>query len=64
MEFLLVYAGIAVVTTICLVIVIATIGAVWANVAKIQAAAEFAIALDDNASSTRNATSWHPSENV
>lgn len=63
MEFLLVYAGIAVITTVCLVVVIATIGAAASNVAKIHAAAEFAMAMDD--SDRPNAgTSWHPSENV
>lgn len=60
-ETFLMFVGIALVTTLCLVILIAAVGAAYVNVEKIRAAAEFALALEDDKPSS---TSWHPSENL
>lgn len=61
MEFFLMYAGIALVTTLCIVIIVLAVSAAYVNVEKIRAAAEFALSLDDERPSS---TSWHPSENI
>lgn len=61
MEFFLVYAGIALVTTLCIVVIVMAVSAAYVNVEKIRAAAEFALSVDDERPSS---VSWHPSENL